>query len=45
MNNIIKQKFFNLGPNNKWQNILTDEIQNKIELLFGDEMREIGYLK
>ena len=44
-NKKIKQKFFNLGPNNKWQNILTDEIQNKIELLFGDEMREIGYLK
>ena len=44
-NKKIKQKFFNLGPNNKWQNILTDEIQNKIELLFGNEMREIGYLK
>tara|TARA_B100000902_G_C27237887_1_gene878427 strand:+ start:534 stop:1367 length:834 start_codon:yes stop_codon:yes gene_type:complete len=39
------QKFFHLGPKNKWQDILTDEVKNKIELLFENEMKEIGYLK
>jgi len=46
-NKLTKNKvdFFYLGPKNKWQDILTDEIANKIELLFESEMREIGYLK
>ena len=39
------QKFFHLGPKNKWQDILTDEVKNKVELLFENEMKEIGYLK
>ena len=39
------QKFFHLGPKNKWQDILTDEVRNKVELLFENEMKEIGYLK
>ena len=38
------QKFFNLGPNNKWQNILNDKIRLKTELLFKNEMKELGYL-
>ena len=43
-NKLLKKKFFNLGPNNKWENYLTKEIQNKIEKSFGDEMMELGYL-
>ena len=39
------QKFFHLGPKNKWQDILNDEVRNKVELLFKNEMKEIGYLK
>ena len=39
------QKFFHLGPKNKWQDILNDEVRNKVELLFENEMKEIGYLK
>ena len=39
------QKFFHLGPKNKWQDILKDEVRNKVELLFENEMKEIGYLK
>ena len=39
------QKFFHLGPENKWQDILKDEVRNKVELLFENEMKEIGYLK
>ena len=40
----IKQKFFNLGPNNKWQFLLNEKIQKKIENEFQEEMMEIGYL-
>ena len=39
-----KRKFFNLGPKNRWEIILEDEIKRKIELLFQDEMKELGYL-
>ena len=44
-NKKLNQKFFHLGPKNKWQDILTDEVRNKVELLFENEMKEIGYLK
>ena len=44
-NKKLNQKFFHLGPKNKWQDILTSEVRNKIELLFENEMKEIGYLK
>ncbi len=40
----IKKNFFNLGPNNKWENILNNKIKEKIEISFNKEMREIGYL-
>ena len=43
-NRKIKQKFFNLGPNNKWQFLLNEKIQKKIENEFQEEMMEIGYL-
>ena len=37
-------KFFNLGPKNKWQNLLDDETRNEIEIKFRKEMIELGYL-
>ena len=43
-NKKLNKKFFNLGPNNKWQNILDIEFQNEIEKLFSEEMKDIGYL-
>ena len=39
-----KQKFFNLGPKNNWQNILDNKIRKKIETEFKEEMSEIGYI-
>ena len=44
-NKKLNQKFFHLGPKNRWQDILTDEVRSKVELLFENEMKEIGYLK
>ena len=43
-NKKLKQKFFNLGPKNQWQNILTVEIKSEIETSFRKEMKELGYL-
>ena len=37
-------KFFNLGPDNNWKNMLSPEIVKNIENKFGSEMKEIGYL-
>ena len=39
-----KIKFFNLGTENKWQNILDSKISNSIEEVFKVEMKELGYL-
>ncbi len=39
-----KIAFFNLGPDNKWENNLDLEIRQKIEKSFSNEMKEIGYL-
>ena len=36
--------FFNLGPNNNWQNLLSDKIRIKIENAFFNEMKELGYI-
>ena len=36
--------FFNLGPNNKWQLLLNNEIRKKIEINFKNEMKELGYI-
>lgn len=43
-NTNTKIKFFFLGPNNKWQNILPKNIRNEIENKFFNEMRELKYL-
>ena len=43
-NKRLKKKFFNLGPKNKWQDILNTKFQKEIENIFKDEMKEIGYL-
>ena len=39
-----KIKFFNQGPNNKWQDSLNDEIRLEIETKLNTEMKELGYL-
>ena len=39
-----KIKFFNQGPNNKWQDSLKDEIRLEIEAKLNTEMKELGYL-
>ena len=38
------KSFFNLGPNNKWQNLLDLKIRDEIEVKFKKEMQELGYL-
>ena len=37
-------KFFYLGSKNKWENLLDNDIQEKIEKAFRKEMEELGYL-
>ena len=39
-----KIPFFNLGAKNIWKNILEDEVREKIENSFKEEMKELGYL-
>jgi len=39
-----KVKFFHLGPENRWEKILNDNIKNDIENIFRDEMKDLGYL-
>ena len=39
-----KVKFFNSGPKTNWKDILNDEIIEKINLQFRNEMIELGYL-
>ena len=39
-----KKAFFNLGPNNDWQNLLDTNIIERIEFNFKKEMKELGYL-
>ena len=39
-----KIKFFNLGPKNKWQDLLDFKTKNLIEEKFKIEMKELGYL-
>ena len=43
-NKKLNQKFFNLGPRNKWQDILDDKIKDRIELIFNEEMKDLRYL-
>ena len=37
-------KFFNLGSENKWQNLLNKQIIENIETSFKEEMSELKYL-
>ncbi len=39
-----REKFFNLGPKNNWQHILSKDLSNQIENVFRKEMEELGYL-
>ena len=43
-NKKLNKKFFNLGPKNNWENILEPKIKNEIEILFKEEMKDLGYL-
>ena len=40
-----KKKFFNLGPENNWKNLLNKKIIKEIETKFSSEIKELGYLK
>ena len=40
----MKKQFFNLGPENKWENLLDEKLVNKIEKRFGSTMKKLGYL-
>ena len=37
-------KFFHLGPDNKWENLLDKDIQASLESCFEQEMKELDYL-
>ena len=37
-------KFFNLGPNNNWKNVLNKNLINNIEKNFNKEMKELRYI-
>ena len=37
-------KFFYLGPDNNWENLLNFKIKNDIEINFKNEMKELNYL-
>ena len=37
-------KFFNLGPNNDWKNVLSKNLIDSIEKNFNKEMKELGYI-
>ena len=39
-----RRTFFNLGPKNKWENILGEETLKRIETAFKNEMQDLGYL-
>ena len=39
-----KVNFFNLGPENKWQNKLEEGVIKSIETNFFKEMKELSYL-
>ncbi len=43
-NKFLNKKFFNLGPKNKWEIFLNKDIQDDIEGIFKEEMKELGYL-
>tara|TARA_B100001250_G_scaffold303167_1_gene264880 strand:+ start:4557 stop:5396 length:840 start_codon:yes stop_codon:yes gene_type:complete len=38
------KKFFNLGPQNNWENLLNPKIKEEIEFKFQREMKELDYI-
>ena len=40
-----KVNFFHLGPANNWKDNLNEDVKNKIEINFYNEMKELNYLK
>ena len=38
-----KLNFFNLGFNNRWQKILSNDIKQKMNVNFKNELKELGY--
>ena len=41
---IGNRKFFNLGPENKWEKLVDRNITDEIEQKFKNEMKELGYI-
>jgi hypothetical protein len=39
-----RKNFFNLGPENKWEKLLSEKIRKKIEIKFFKEMKDLKYL-
>ena len=39
-----KNLFFNLGPQNNWKKLINEDLSNKIEKEFKEEMLDLGYL-
>ena len=39
-----KLKFFNLGKENNWKNLLEPEIEEKIRVKFNKEMKDLEYI-
>ena len=39
-----KKVFFNMGFNNRWKKILREDIRKKLEDVFKNEMKDIGYI-
>ena len=40
-----KIKFFNLGPQNKWKNVLPHKIQYQINEYYKEDLKNLGYIK
>ena len=38
-----KISFFNLGPKNNWKKILDENLKDKIEQVYKNELRELNY--
>jgi len=42
--NLKKIPFFNLGPDNDWKKILSKDLQNKLNIVFEKNLKELKYL-
>ena len=42
--NLKKIPFFNLGPDNDWKKILSKDLQNKLNIVFEKNVKELKYL-